>query len=123
LFQHGNFTPEHARLVALSTAFYSAAIWAFSLQQILNRAYYSLHDTVTPLVWAIVNLAINTVVELPLLWTSLGESGMAVGTLVSFAVQAVVMLWMIDRRVGGLEMSRSGSVRMIAKMIVASAAM
>src|SRR5437763_2400066 len=26
LFQHGNFTAEHARLVALSTAFYSAGI-------------------------------------------------------------------------------------------------
>jgi putative peptidoglycan lipid II flippase len=123
LFQHGNFTAEHARLVALSTAFYSSAIWAFSLQQILNRAYYALHDTVTPLVWGIVNLVINTIVELPLLWTSLGESGMAVGTLVSFAIQAVVMLWMIDRRVGGLGMGASGSMRTIGKMLVASAVM
>jgi putative peptidoglycan lipid II flippase len=123
LFQHGNFTPEHARLVAISTAFYSSAIWAFSLQQILNRAYYALHDTVTPLVWGIANLVINTIVELPLLWTSLGESGMAVGTLVSFAIQAVVMLWMIDRRVGGLQMSASGSLRTIGKMLVASAVM
>src|SRR5438874_4763005 len=38
LFQHGNFTAADTRWVALSTAIYSAAIWAFSLQQILNRA-------------------------------------------------------------------------------------
>jgi putative peptidoglycan lipid II flippase len=121
LFQHGSFTAEDTRLVALSTAIYSAAIWAFSLQQILNRAYYALHDTMTPLIWAIVNLAINTVVELPLLWTNLHECGMAVGTLVSFAIQAVIMLWMLDRRCGGLDMRKSFGP--IAKMVLASALM
>ncbi len=121
LFERGNFTAEDTRLVALSTAIYSGAIWAFSLQQILNRAYYSLHDTTTPLVWAVVNLAMNVAIELPLLWTGLAESGMAVGTLVSFAVQAVAMLWMLDRRVGGLDLRQSfGS---ISKMIVASGLM
>lgn len=121
LFQQGSFTAEDTRLVALSTAIYSAAIWAFSLQQILNRAYYALHDTITPLIWGIVNLTINTIIELPLLWTGLHEAGMAVGTLVSFAIQAVIMLWMLDRRCGGLGMKQSFSN--IAKMLVASALM
>jgi putative peptidoglycan lipid II flippase len=121
LFERGHFTYEDTKWVALSTAIYSAAIWAFSLQQILNRAYYALHDTMTPLIWGIVNLSINTIIELPLLWTGLRESGMAVGTLVSFAIQAVLMLWMLDRRVGGMDLRRSlGS---IAKMVLASAAM
>jgi putative peptidoglycan lipid II flippase len=121
LFERGHFTYQDTKWVALSTAIYSAAIWAFSLQQILNRAYYALHDTMTPLIWGIVNLAMNTLIELPLLWTGLRESGMAVGTLVSFAIQAVVMLWMLDRRVGGMNLRRSlGS---IAKMVLASALM
>jgi putative peptidoglycan lipid II flippase len=121
LFQHGSFTASDTRLVALSTAIYSAAIWAFSLQQILNRAYYSLHDTTTPLIWGIVNLTINTIVEIPLLWTGLHECGMAVGTLVSFAVQSVIMLWMLDRRCGGLHLNRSWPG--IARMLIASAVM
>jgi len=121
IFQKGNFTAEDTRLVALSAAIYSAAIWAFSLQQILNRAYYALHDTTTPLVLGIVNLVINIVVELPLLWTGLAESGMAAGTLVSFAIQAVAMLLMLDRRVSGLGMSQS--IPAIFKMVIASALM
>lgn len=121
LFERGHFTYEDTKWVALSTAIYSAAIWAFSLQQILNRAYYALHDTMTPLIWGIVNLTINTIIELPLLWTGLRESGMAVGTLVSFAIQAVIMLWMLDRRVGGMNLRRSFGP--IAKMLIASAAM
>jgi putative peptidoglycan lipid II flippase len=121
LFQHGIFTAEDTRLVALSTAMYSGAIWAFSMQQILNRAYYALHDTFTPLLWAIVNLTINTIIEIPLLWTGLHEAGMAVGTLVSFAIQAVVMLWMLDRRCGGINLRSLAAP--VAKMLVASALM
>jgi putative peptidoglycan lipid II flippase len=118
LFQQGNFTAGDTAWVARSTALYCSAIWAFSLLQIISRAYYAMHDTTTPLVWAAINLAMNLVIELPLIWTGLGESGMAVGTLVSFAIQAVAMLWMLDRRVGGLKMSKSA--RPILKMVIAS---
>jgi putative peptidoglycan lipid II flippase len=118
LFQHGQFTDTDARWVALSTALYSSAIWAFSIQQILNRAYYALHDTVTPLVLSVVTLVVNLAVEIPLLWTPLGESGMAAGTAVSFALQSVVMLHLLRRRVGLLGLSKS--VRPVAKMIVAT---
>lgn len=121
LFERGNFTPEDTVLVARSTGLYAAAIWAFSLQQILNRAYYALHDTTTPLVLGIVNLAINLVVEIPLLWTPLAEAGMAAGTLVAFAIQAVVMVWLLDRRVQGLGLS--ASLPAIVKMLIATTAM
>jgi putative peptidoglycan lipid II flippase len=118
LFERGNFTSFDTHWVALSTALYSAAIWAFSLQQILNRAYYSLHDTLTPLLWAVLNLVLNLVIELPLLWTGLGEAALPVGTLVSFSLQSVVMLWMLDRRLGGIGLA--ASFRSIGKMVAGS---
>ena len=121
LFQHGQITAHDADLISRSVLFYSAAIWAFSLQTILNRAYYALHDTLTPLVMSIVTLAVNLVVELPLVWTKLGEAGMAAGTLASFAAQAIVMLYLLDRRVGGLGLH--GSAGTIAKMVVATIVM
>src|SRR5207248_563246 len=79
LFQHGQIDAHSATLIGSSLYFYAGAIWAFSLLQNINRAYYAIHDTVTPLVMAIVNIVINLVVEIPLLWW-LGEAGMAVGT-------------------------------------------
>jgi putative peptidoglycan lipid II flippase len=121
VFQHGSFTADDTQWVAMSVIFYSAAIWAFSLQQVLNRGYYALHDTVTPLVLSIITIAINTAVEIPLSFTRLGESGIAAGTLASFALQAVVMLIMLDRRVGGLGLMQIG--KDAAKMLFACAAM
>lgn len=121
LFEGGRFTAHDSKLTALSTAIYSSAIWAFSVQQVLNRAFYSLHDMKTPLIWAGINLVLNLVVEIPLLWTGLGEAGMAVGTSVSFALQAVMMTWALRNRVGRLGLS--ASVAPIAKMLLATALM
>jgi putative peptidoglycan lipid II flippase len=121
LFEHGWVTAADATLISRSVLFYSAAIWAFSLQQILNRAYYALHDTTTPLVMSVVTLGVNLMVEIPLVWTNLAEAGMAVGTLVSFAAQAVVMLYMLDRRLAGLGLGQSA--RPVAKMFVATVIM
>lgn len=121
IFQHGDFHPHDTDLVARSTMLYAAAIWAFSLQQIINRAYYSIHDTKTPLYWGIINLLINTAVEVPLLWTGLTESGMAAGTLVSFAVQSLAMLFLLNRRIGGLRLGKL--LAPVSKMLFAAAAM
>jgi len=122
LFEHGSFTPADTELVYRSTIFYAAGIWAFSLQQILNRAYYALHDTKTPLYMSIVVLVVNTAVEVPLVFmTSLGEAGMAAGTLVSFSLQVLWMLWMLDRRVGGIGLGRL--FKQSLKMLTAAALM
>lgn len=108
-------------LIVRSTILYSTAIAAYSLQQIINRAYYSLHDMTTPFVMSIITLVVNTVVEIPLLWTPLAESGMAAGTAVSFSIQAVVMLVMLDRKVGGLDLPRIALEAL--KMVVAALVM
>jgi peptidoglycan biosynthesis protein MviN/MurJ (putative lipid II flippase) len=46
---------------------------------------------------------------------------MAVGTLVSFAIQAVIMLIMLDRRVGGLDLKYL--MKPIGKMLIATVVM
>jgi putative peptidoglycan lipid II flippase len=118
LFQHGVVTAHDTALTAHSLLWYATAIWAFSLLQIVNRAYYALHDTTTPLVMSIVNIVLNLVVELPLVWIpKFGEAGMAVGTSVSFTIQALVMLWMLDRRVGGLGLREL--IAPVTKMLIA----
>jgi putative peptidoglycan lipid II flippase len=121
LFRHGEISSVDAAWIARSVLFYAGAIWAFGLLQILNRAFYAMHDTKTPLLMSVMNLGINLVVEFPLIWTHLGESAMAVGTLASFIIQAILTLWLLDRRVGGLGLGKS--IGPVCKMILATALM
>jgi putative peptidoglycan lipid II flippase len=119
LFERGRFTPFDTKLTAASVAIYSAGVWAFSLQQIVNRGWYALQEARVPLIWSGVNLAMNLAIELPLIWLlprPFGEVGMAVGTLTSFSVQSLATLWLLSRRVGGLGLRQS--VRPVAVMLL-----
>jgi putative peptidoglycan lipid II flippase len=120
LFQHGQITPHDSDLISQSLLFYAAGIWSFSMLQILSRAYYALHDTVTPLYLSAMNLVINIAVEVPLLWW-LGERAMAVGTLAAFAIQATLMGWLLNRRLGDLKLA--SILPAVGKMLIATAAM
>lgn len=117
LFQHGQVTEHDASLIVLSTRFYAAGIWSYALLHIINRAYYALQDSKTPLYASILNIVVNLSVELPLIWV-MGEAGMAIGTLVSFCLQSLIMLWILDRRVGGIGFASSGKT--IVKILVAT---
>lgn len=121
LFERGQFTPHDTELVTRSVIVYSIAIWAFGLGQILSRAFYALHDTTTPLVLSIVTLLVNTVIEIPLLWTGLGEAGMAAGTTVSFILQTVLMFFILQRKTGSLELP--SLLPYIAKLVAATGIM
>ena len=121
LFEGGRFTPHDSELVARSLRFYAMAIWAFSLQQILNKAYFALQDTKTPLALSVVTLVLTLAIELPLLFTPLGEAGMACGTSMAFMFQALLMLWLLDRRIGGLGLSQLGGY--VSKLVIATAIM
>ncbi len=120
LFQHGNTTPDDAVLIARSAFYFAGGIWAFSLLLVINRAYYALHDTVTPLWASVLNIVLNIAVELPLMWW-MGESAIALGTMVSFIVQAMVMLYLLNRRLGGLGAGQLGKT--VGKMLIATLAM
>ncbi len=120
LFQHGQVTEHDADLIIQSTRYYAGGVWAYSLLQIINRAYYALHDTKTPLYASIINIIVNLIVELPLIWY-MGEAGMAVGTLVSFSLQTVFMIALLSKRVGGLGLRTL--ISPICKMMLATLAM
>ena len=63
---------------------------------------------------------LNLVVEIPLLWW-MHESAMAIGTFVSFVVQTLIMVYILNGKVGGLGLSQSA--KPVLKMVLATAVM
>lgn len=85
---------------------YTPAIWAYSLNQILVRAFYAHHEAKTPMRVSVAMVVLNIALNLTLIWLPVGEGGERLGaaglawsTAVCAVLQCVVLLVLIRRHV------------------------
>jgi putative peptidoglycan lipid II flippase len=126
VFQRGAFTETSTQMVAWALAFYALGLPAHSIVEVVVRAFYALHDTLTPVAVGIGAMALN--VALSLLFLSAFEvlgwmphGGLALSNSLATTVEMAVLLVLLRRRLGGLEGRRLlGS---LVRIGLASAAM
>ncbi len=108
LYQKGEFTAHATSLVAWALLWYTAGLVGHSLVEVLARAFYSMHDTKTPVLIGSISMAFNVIFSLtfPHTFTRLGWmpiGGLALANSVATALEAVGLLVLIRRKLGGLE--------------------
>ncbi|MFO0961793.1 MAG: murein biosynthesis integral membrane protein MurJ [Phycisphaerales bacterium] len=121
VFQGGKFSYADAQRVGFILMMYAPAIWAYSMQQLVTRAFYALGDTTTPVRISLWMVALNFALNMVLIWTPLREGGLAASTAIAAIVQIVVMTRTMRARLGPVvdaEVRRS-----MARTVVASLAM
>ena len=108
LYQHGDlFTDESTELVAWALLFYAFGLVAFSIVEIVSRAFYALHDTRTPVVVGVIAMSLNLVFSLLFsdLFRRIGwapHGGLALANSVATYLEAFALLYLMRRRLGGL---------------------
>jgi putative peptidoglycan lipid II flippase len=101
LFQRGLWTWEDTQATAAATVFYSIAIFAVSAQQIVNRGFYSMQNTVTPMIVGTVATAgymfLNWLLVMVL---GMGTNGLALSFSIMMILTLGGLLVLFRRRVG-----------------------
>ncbi len=97
LMQRGRFTLQDTRLMATVLSCYSLGLFSFTIYLFLNRVFYSLQDTVTPLALNFVGNASNTIINFALVGL-LGIPGLALGHAAAYTIIAGISLWLIKKR-------------------------
>ncbi len=101
LFQRGNWTWDDTVATASATAIYSLAIFAVSGQQIVNRGFYAMQNTLTPMLIGTVAtvgfIGLNAVLMGPL-----KTNGLALAYVITNAVTFGGLLAAYHRHIGGL---------------------
>ena len=115
-FSQDGLTAATAVLIA-----YAGAVWAYSLNQVLTRAFYALGDTRTPTTIAVGMVALNLALNLTLIWP-LAEAGLAASTAVSATLQTLILTIVLRRRLGTWPIDRAG-IQSVAKVIALTAVM
>jgi putative peptidoglycan lipid II flippase len=108
LFEHGEFDPRSTELVVFALHFYALGLISHAIVEIGVRVFYALHDTWTPVLVGVGAMALN--VLLSLLWVgALQHGGLALANSVATSLEMLLLLWLLHRRMGGLEVSVLGA--------------
>jgi len=126
LFQRGAFEAGSTAMVAPALALYALGLPAHSLLEIVVRAFYALHDTRTPVGIGVAAMGLNVALSLALLPLFAGlawpaHAALALSNSLATTLETAVLLWLIGRRMGGLEGRRMAGT--LARTGLAAAAM
>lgn len=97
-YERGEFGLADSTRVAWILMGYAPAIWAYSMNHVLTRAFYALGDSRTPLRVSLAMVALNLLLNLILVWP-LGAMGFALATATGAVVQNIVLAQAIRRSV------------------------
>lgn len=95
-YKGGRLTADDATRIAWVLAAYAPAVWAYSMNQVLNRICYAHHEPHRPLYVSLWLLGANLILNLTLIW-HLGPAGVGLATAVCAIGQCLIMLQVIRR--------------------------
>jgi putative peptidoglycan lipid II flippase len=109
LLEHGVVTEASTSLLVPVLRVFVLGLVPFSTFQLVLRAFYALQDTRTTFRVNLVSVGVNVVVDL-LLFNLLPQRwkipGLALGHVTSYTVGSVLLLYLLSRRIGGLDGTR-----------------
>jgi putative peptidoglycan lipid II flippase len=100
VFQGGDFSSADSARVGSILAGFAVAIWAYSANQVLTRAFYARGDSMTPVKVSMAMVGLNFLLNITLIWTPLNVAGLAWSTAICAILQTVALERLLARRLG-----------------------
>lgn len=120
LLEHGEFTADDTTRTAWALLFLCLGLYAYAGRDTLTRVFYAYHDTRTPVKISVVTVVI-TIGLAYLFMQFMGVGGLTLGMTVALAINFLVLLWMLRRKIGVIGLRKSA--RSILRIVAASAVM
>lgn len=108
VFQYGDFTVQSTDWVAWALILYTIGLVGHATLEVVVRAFYSLHDTKTPVIVGASAMAVNLILSLLLIflfskigWLALG--GLALSTSIAAYLETGLLFILLRKRLKGFE--------------------
>lgn len=99
LFQRGAFDSKATSMTAIALSMYSIGLVAYGLRDIINKVFYSLQDTKTPMINGAIAMTLNVVLNLSLV-KSMGHAGLALATSISALICTFLLFRSLQKKIG-----------------------
>jgi putative peptidoglycan lipid II flippase len=126
LLERGMFTEQSTNLVTWALLWYAAGLVGHALLEVIVRAFYAMYDTRTPVLVGVGAMTLNILFSLLFSrwFVNLGwapHGGLALANSLATALESVLLLLLMRKRLGGLGGRKLGSG--VAGMAVSGTAM
>ena len=107
LLQHGAFNLDSATSTSVPLAFFALGLAGLASVEILTRSFYAFRDSKTPVMVSVAQFVLKILLSLILLnllkWgPSWGLGSLAFATSVAGSLEAAVLLWLLQKKIGML---------------------
>ena len=120
IFERSAFGPADTAATAAALQFYAIGLVGYSVVRIASPVFYALGQNRTPVVVSVATVLVNAGLNLVLVRV-MGFRGLALGTSIAALFNAVLLMVLLRRRLGGIEGGRiAGS---LLRIVAASAIM
>ncbi len=120
LFERGHFVAADTAATAAAVRLYACGLIGYSAARITSPTFYALGRSRVPVLVSIGTIALNVGLSMALVG-SMGFLGLALSTSLAAIANGFVLVWLLKRRLGGLD--ESALTAALGKMTLAAAAM
>lgn len=120
LFERNAFTAADTAATAAALQFYALGLLGYSVVRIASPTFYALGENRTPVKVSVATVVVNAALNLALVRV-LGYRGLALGTSIAALFNAVLLMYLLRRRLHGLEGRRVAAS--FVRIAIASLAM
>lgn len=109
LLEHGEYNLQSAAFTTFPLAGFAIGLAGLASVEILTRAFYALRDSVTPVIVSVLQFIFKIALSLILIniviWgPQWGTFALAFSTSLAGTLEAIVLLWLLNQRVGDLQL-------------------
>jgi len=120
-FERNQFTAESTSATAYALVFFAIGLAGHATVEIVDRVFYALHDTRSPVLVAVSAIALNVVLSLVLMQTPLNYGGLALAKSIAARVEAAILIRLVSLRLP--EVHLEGLLMSMVRILAASLVM
>jgi putative peptidoglycan lipid II flippase len=120
----GKFDAGDTQLVASALLYFSLGLVSYALVEVLTRGFYALHDTRTPVLVAVITVAINLALAAYLaLGVGMAQDGLALSLAVTTTLELILLWVFLGRKLPGWRLASDGMLGSFGKSGLSALAM
>ena len=103
LFKRGMFDEKAVELTSNALLFFTPAMVAYGVRDILNKAFYAVKDTKTPMINSFLGIIINIIINIFIV-KYMKVSGLTLATSISSILTTILMMISLNKKLNGINL-------------------